>query len=379
MTRAVWLAAVLALALPAVANACPTAPRCTPIIAAVATPIPVSAPLAGPCQVGQFSAPGAYPNACYTPYAVDSVWNNPFLPQVVDPNSAAYAQFYASKGMFTNLEFGYVDQSHEFAHPVYFGQASDPVVHVVCLASWAHCDGSIGYHIPAYANPAGGTDHHLDDVDQISGQELSCWEASVPAAGILQAQDCTPRPINGSGIGGEATGAGYALWAGVIRAQELIAGNIPHALFLVVPCTSDATPVFPSAYRDHTDTQCPGGQGAPYGAHMRLNMTDAEIAALPVPAYKKAIYTALARKGGFIGDTNGGYPMSIQFEADPTYTAAGYTSPDCPTNGAACTPLTAYLHKLGDPGWTGDRYSISLDDVDWSTRMQWLLPPAGSV
>ena len=364
-------------------TASPT-PTPTPTAPPVATPTPTAAPTATPtpnCTVGGFTAPSAYPDACFHPYASNSVWNTPissYSPAPSpDPNSSTYMSYYASNfSIFTSLQFGYTNESNQFQHPVYFGHSSDPVYSITCTGGYSPCSPGVSFHIPSYAIPAEGGDRHFTDIDESnSSLELDCWNTNnlSGTGGTLTATACGTGPLTGPGIVFGQTGAGFAQWAGVIRAQELIAGNIPHALFIVMPCTNNNAPVYPSNYRS-TDTECTGNQGAPYGAFFRLNMTDAQITALGVPTWKKAIYTALAHYGGFVGDTNGNNAMNVQFEADEMYTRAGYTNPNCPS-GRPCTPLTAYFHTLGDPGWTGSVYNVNLSEVNWATYGQWLLPP----
>lgn len=272
------------------------------------------------------------------------------------------------------LSFGYVNQANQQQHPIYFGRGSDPADTVSAGCGWSGCV-SVGqtFHIPSYAIPAGGSDHHLGVIDESNTtyNELDCWQASAPSAGVIHATSCSYQPVTTSGIMYGVTGAGYGLWAGIIRDQELIAGQINHALFLVTPCSSNLT-VYPSESRS-SDAFC--SQGVPYGAWLRLNMTDAEILALGDPAYKVAILMAAAHYGAYMGDNNN-TGVHFQAEADQMYTAAGYTSAGCSglPSGAPCTPLTAYFHSLGDPGWDGTAYRINLSEV--SGRWQWLMPPA---
>ena len=360
----------------------PTA-TATPTVAPTATPTPTPTPSATAtpvCTIGSFSAPSAYPGGCYVPYASNSVWNTPLgTSPSPDPSSAAYQSFYVSNFPFlSSLQFGYTNSANQYQHPIYFGHSSDPTYSVTCLASYSSCAPGQTFHIPSYAVPAHGGDHHITVIDESNTtyNELDCWQSNnlSGTGGVLTAQACGYGPVTGPGIVFGQTGAGYAQWAGVIRAQELIAGNIPHALFMVAPCTENLT-VYPSNYRT-TETQCSGTSGAPYGGRFRLNMTDTQINALAIPTWKRAIYFALAHYGGYIGDTNGNSQMSIQTEADEMYTAPGYTNPSCPTNGAPCTPLTAFANA--NPSgftWNGSYYSINLNDVNWSTYGQWLLHP----
>jgi hypothetical protein len=53
-------------------------------------------------------------------------------------------------------------------------------------------------------------------------------------------------------------------------------------------------------------------------------MTDAEIDALAVPAWKKTIFRAMARYGMYFGDTGGGSNWGIQVESDTTVYVGGF-------------------------------------------------------
>ena len=348
-----------------------------------ATPTPVftdiapSTPMPTAQVAGPFSAPGNYPPAGWVPFAANSVWNTKLTgAEKADPHSASYMAAYSGQSFFSGIQSGYTNSANDFSHPMYYGNASDPTFTVSCNQSWAICSqfASTKWHIPVYAQPAGGSDHHLGVVDQTSGKVLSCWLASAPKNGVLTAGSCNFSALTGPGVGENpgATAAGYPLNAGVIRDAELIAGTIPHALAIIAPCLSN-TSVFPSIPRS-SDTLC--ASGAPYGGRLKLTLTPTQIAALNVPRDHKTILTAAATYGFYVMDTNNNNGFGLQFESDRMYTAAGYTNASCPNNGAPCTPLTAYFHSEGDPGWTGDRYDIDLShDVNWTSSGRWLLPP----
>lgn len=364
----------------------PTAMSPGPTTAPTSLPTTTPSPSPGASNTN-WSAPNDYPPNTWTPYAPspNSVWNTPFQtsPAVVDPNSAKYQAFYSkSYPFFNQLNFGFANEVNQFGHPIYFGYSTDPVYSVKCLASWSTCVGSQKFHLPSYAIPAGGSDAHITTIDYTysPAEELDCWATNKPsgAGGVLTAQACGSGPLTSDGLTFGQTGAGYAQWAGLIRAQELVAGNIPHALFMVSPCTSNATPVYPSNYRT-TDSQCPSNQGIPYGARFRITLTPAQIQALSIPASHKAILTALALYGAYQGDNNGGYSFSFAVEADEMYTAPNYINSQCPTNGSPCTPITAWANSTGSESgatWTGAAYNIDLSkDINWATSGQWLLPP----
>jgi hypothetical protein len=112
-------------------------------------------------------------------------------------------------------------------------------------------------------------------------------------------------------------------------------------------------------------------------------MSDAEIDALNVPGYKRAIYRALAHYGGFLADTNTKARWAattitgaIQLvpENDQSYTDVGYRNPACPRGGIPCTPLTAWAATHGF-AYHGTHYSFALRDVDWARRGEFLAAP----
>jgi hypothetical protein len=134
-----------------------------------------------------------------------------------------------------------------------------------------------------------------------------------------------PRSGLGIDIFG-ATQSQFALTIGVVRAADLKAGNIPHALQMAIPCATGMG-VYPAAVG--TDFACPSGTVAPpyYGMRVQLAMTDAEILALKAPAYVKTVYRALAHYGAFVGDTGTEDSIGFQTESGLTYTQLGLPNP----------------------------------------------------
>jgi hypothetical protein len=111
---------------------------------------------------------------------------------------------------------------------------------------------------------------------------------------------------------------------GLITYPELASGHINHALFLVVGC-SNGRQVYPAA---DTGGACSQTADAPAtGQWLQLNMSPREIAKLRAPAWEKAIYRALARYGGMIGDegSNGGFEFMP--ESPQSYTSFGLANP----------------------------------------------------
>jgi hypothetical protein len=100
-------------------------------------------------------------------------------------------------------------------------------------------------------------------------------------------------------------------------------------------------------------------------------MTDDEIRALGLPAWKQAIYMAMAHYGLIVGDTGGGSSWGLQFESDSTYTSFG------------AEPLLARFAAAnqgdGFDGWRDDgagRFTFQVDDprIDWAKRLRVVAP-----
>jgi hypothetical protein len=183
--------------------------------------------------------------------------------------------------------------------------------------------------------------------------------------------------IDGNGLNSPATASNFGNLAGVIRAQELAAGEIRHALFVVLKCTATGTG-FGYGTRNGADDQAAyvypashGGNGCssaenapPMGARLQLDMSDAQIDALGVPAWKTTILRALARYGGYVGDT-GGPGFGLQFESSTMYTVFGRTD-----------PLVAFAQQSGIAP-QGGRYTFNMaSGVDWARYLRVLTPPA---
>lgn len=363
-------------------NACSTpSPNPSPTLGTLVVPAPIITKQSLRCNP-PFSAPNAYPDDCFKPYAANSVWNTASaVGASPDPNSATWQSYYTAHFSFFNgIGFGLKNEANQFGHPIYFGHSTDPVYSVKCLAPWSSCVGTQTFHIPSYAIPAEGSDHHFTVIDEANGNiELDTWGATKPSGtgGVLTVQSAGSGNLTTSdGLVFGQTAAGYGQWAGIIRSQELISGSVNHALFMVAPCTNASIPVFPSNYRP-ADTECANNQGAPYGAWMRLNLTTAQILALGAPLYVEAILFAGQTYGAFIGDTNGNGSFGFQVEADEMYTAAGYKNANCPKNGGACTPLTAWANMNYPSLWNGSAYAINLSSYVPASAWEFIDSPPG--
>lgn len=320
---------------------------------------------------------GALPGAGWRPYASSSPFNEPVAGAAVVPNSAALVSAALANGAPGNLVAGTAETSSDWGHPVFFAQPSDPLYTLHATEGRNQLEG-LRIPVPEYARPAGGADGHMTIVTP-DGWEYDLWQAQpLPSGGgTLTFSNGGRTRIDGSGTGSAGTAAGFGNIAGMIRAPELAAGHINHALFIVLKCAAQGTSfgygatttsygssfVYPA---DHGGASCGSSNSnvPPLGARFSLAMSPAQIAALPVPSWKKTILTALAEYGGYVGDT-GGSGFGLMFESSTSYTALGL--PD---------PLVSFAKANGLPTWEG-KYVFNLaSGVEWSKYLRVLAPPS---
>lgn len=323
----------------------------------------------------------AWPPATWRPFAPTSPWNQPVAGSAVHPDSPRLVSTILSwSGRPGPLVAGTSGTTNDYAHPTYYAQPGDPVFTLRATQTKGSIEG-MRIPIPDAAQPARGSDGHMTVV-QPDGWTYDFWQVrSKPrGGGVLSFSIGGRSRIDGTGTDGRATAANFPNLAGIIRAQELIAGRIDHALFIVLRCTSGSTAfgygTRPAPSRSQSAYVYPASHGGarcdddapPMGARIQLAMSEAQIDALRVPTWRKAILHALAVYGGYVGDT-GGPGFAFQLESGATYTSFGATDPG-----------VAYARSQGlRPGtgsWAGTYAFDVAGGVDWARHLRVLVPPA---
>src|SRR4051794_10497181 len=312
-------------------------------------------------------AAGNWPDSCWRPYAATSPFNRPISANApVMANSGAIVHTVLGFGQMNNMVSSSDPDNEDWAHPTYYSQPSDPLFTLHCTETWGRCDfEGMQIHIPDAAKPASGGDGHMTVVDQSSGWEYDFWQVkSKPAGGgTLSASWGGRTRIDGDGLGSAGTAALFGNLAGLIRAPEIASGQINHALFMTVNCDSGQH-VYPAGQsgRACSDIGISNANASSLGARFQLAMSDDQIDALNVPAWKKGVLRAMAHYGMYVGDTGGG-TWGVAMESAATYTRMGVAN-----------PLAAWAKQAGVPQWNGDFVFNVRDGVDWARYLRVLDP-----
>ena len=336
----------------------------------------------GRCSGWDGFGAGSWPGANWRPYADSSPFNRSTRGVRVHPLSAQIVSRVLALDGPASLVAGAAGSSDDYGHPIYWSQPRDPRYMLHATASWGRSPiEGLRIPVPAAAQPAGGGDGHMTIVTP-GGWEYDLWRARpLPAGGrrLTFAWGGRTR-IDSDGLGSLGTASHFGGLAGIIRPEELAAGHIDHALFIVLRCTGGSgafghgvhrpqrgddggSYVYPAAGRGTRCWDAEDRAMPPMGARMRLTMSDREISALPVPAWKKTVLSALAHYGGYVGDT-GGPGFGFMFQSSATYTSFG-----------ASDPLVLFAQRSG-LSESGGRYVFNMaDDVPWERHLRVLLPP----
>jgi hypothetical protein len=226
---------------------------------------------------------------------------------------------------FEHEELGNFTWDSGGSRPVYWSTSTDPLVVVKCRSTH-RCENGMTLRIPAGARPEEGSGH-MTVVDQEHGREYDFWQATKPEKGEMTTSAGGKIPIGaeiGTGREGVAEAAELGLLGGIIRASELSAGRIEHALVTTVKCVQ-LHDVWPSPATSTGDAICPYERPGPrFASLLQLNMTEAEISATGAPKWQRTIMNAMARYGVYVVDTQNSRSMYLLAEDDLSFTSFGY-------------------------------------------------------
>ena len=206
------------------------------------------------------------PPACWRPYADTSPFNQP-IPRGarIAPNSSRIVRRLLGFGPLQQLTAGDAGTAKDAGR----ADLLQPTRTTRCSSStapepWGACPvEGLRVRIPDAARVPGGTDGHLSVVDSATGWEDDFWRVrSKPRGGgrLIVAWGGRTR-IDGDGLGSYAVASRFGTLAGALRAEELQAGRINHALAISVRCDSGryVYPATPQRMALRRRRGCPAG------------------------------------------------------------------------------------------------------------------------
>jgi len=245
------------------------------------------------------------------PYFTTADWHwAPIASPSVDPNSAAIVRELANGKHIANLvEFGVTLRVADSTTPRYR-------VSFAYAGEWGpHPFGSDTVPIPKGTPVPPGSDGHLCIVDPARNAVYSFWQARYNAGGDTWSAGWGAKvALDGDGREtlGSSTGAGISRYACVIRASEIAAGDIPHALFFSTNMAARRVFRFPATKTDGAN-MAGVATPIPEGARVQLD-PHIDVDALPgITRGERTVARALQRYGAYCGD-NGGARMAFLFE-----------------------------------------------------------------
>lgn len=338
-----------------------------------------------PERFASFDSPGHIPSVCWRPYAASSPFNRPISRRAKPvPNSQAIVQKLLAGGSISELVAG--DPAlEESASPTYYSEPGDPVFRLHCVEPYGGtCEiEGMSVHIPEKAVAGGGfrTDSHQTDAPMTVVDPDTGWEydfagvRNKPSGGGEMNIGWGGRTrINGDGLGSAASSAHYGLLAGLVRAPELAAGRINHALVLGIPCQSGKI-VYPAGGSGLLCEQAGlGNEGAPAaGARFQLAMGKKKINRLHLPGWQRAIVMALHRYGAFVSDTTGSPELwGIETEGGATYQSFGLEDPNVALGRRLGLPAIDFNQN----GFGEYRFKLA-EGVPWN-KLRVVRPPRGA-
>jgi hypothetical protein len=258
------------------------------------------------------------PPAAWRPFADDSPWNTPVPAGApVDPYSALYLERLVALGGVSTLAVN----TFEWTIPVYWVELAEaPRFDVTCISTShfnrlvdADRDGvARDVPIPFGAAPDPQDDRHMCVADWRAGVAYDFLQAERHWPGVWRARAVDRWDLAGSGVHPPGVsgcrGSGFPLLAGLIRPEEVAAGEIRHALALAVPANLPYFFVPPASTTDGFATE---PLVLPEGTRLQLDPAlDLETLAL-TPA-GMVVARALQRYGAYVGDNAGGFALYAQ-------------------------------------------------------------------
>jgi hypothetical protein len=261
------------------------------------------------------------PSAGWRPFNASSPWNTPIgaSPALEADSAALVDAFRRSSPYGEHLDVNIA----RFSIPLYQASASTPLQTVaVGLGGEGWGAGGPGASgpmpIPAGAAPDESSDAHMAVITADRTKEYGCFNMNFnrARAGAWYADLCAISDLTGSGVRPFATVAnpwwaahgaracGYPLVAGLIRADEIRAGRIDHALVFAYPGLRRNRFMSPAS----TNSDIGADYGIPCGGRIQFDPS-IDVTKLGLSPSGVTIMRALQQYGAYVGDYSGALSM----------------------------------------------------------------------
>ncbi len=236
------------------------------------------------------------------PFVVPICSSDPCHPQL-DSNSVSQVSELMngsfSMGELQEAQPGTNGQGQDDTDPIYYATQSDPTYNIRC-SKYNGCSflSGVAIHIPNGAHASIDTDHHASVIELWTGTEYDFWEFNdhgtgkgttdaVYGGGALSVgfgELCRTNSLQNHGrcLGG-ANEAALPYQPGLLDPREIVAGKIAHTIYVGTRCPSPRY-VWPAG---QSGGRCPSGPAE--GERIWLDLTDAQIDALPDHAWAKTL------------------------------------------------------------------------------------------
>jgi hypothetical protein len=318
-------------------------------------PSPTLSPSPSPTPHGAPYSIDHWPEPDWYLFSESSVWNTPLDTSRVDPNSAAMIRALMSDGPPKDIT---PELRSMFGFPFYFAQAQDPVYEIVLSETIAPFEREIdghSVHCPVGVQTSRSSDSVFRLVEQTEGYTYHFQRASVDDdARVIHAWRSYRLETDGPGFHhDEEPPTGLQ----PIRPEELAGGSVGHTVGMHVKCLSGQN-VAPYDRSVTNGVQCDPTDDPTtrlsMGNVVFLDMTVADIDALNIRTYQKAILKGLAVHGALVG-YNGYRNWTLTYEAPQDRTAFGL--PD-PYEAAGLPATLSIAHALDEVGGWGAKLKV---------------------
>lgn len=250
----------------------------------------------------------------YWPFATTSPWNMPL------GSGAAYDN---PDGAATQNLRALINPTHvnsaQYSIPIFIATAADGSITVDWTASYdpPYSTGAVTFAAPAGVAASPGSDADILMVSPDHHTAYEFWKfAATPVAATFSAEYYVKTDLTADGWSGGIHAAGCSLAGGLIRAGELAALHIPHALTLALDAGQLAAgPIWPAISQD--DDAATSYTGLVHEGQLAAIPPTTDLTQLGLTTHSGlAVAHALQDYGAYIVDRSVGMTFYVEPAAD---------------------------------------------------------------